>query len=65
MCLAKNLFVFQKDGLNSVNSWLSVVEDLAPEVLILVCDHACDSGECVFGTTYLFSGLGATYAVFC
>ncbi|KAI2653540.1 Alpha- and gamma-adaptin-binding protein p34 [Labeo rohita] len=33
-----------KDGLNSVNSWLSVVEDLAPEVLILVCDHACDSG---------------------
>uniref|UniRef100_A0A671SJW3 Alpha- and gamma-adaptin-binding protein p34-like n=1 Tax=Sinocyclocheilus anshuiensis TaxID=1608454 RepID=A0A671SJW3_9TELE len=36
-----------KNGLNSVNSWLSVVEDLAPEVLILVCDHACDSGECV------------------
>lgn len=35
-----------KDGLNSVNSWLSVVEDLAPEVLILVCDHACDSGVC-------------------
>ncbi|XP_042631245.1 alpha- and gamma-adaptin-binding protein p34-like [Cyprinus carpio] len=33
-----------KDSLNSVNSWLSVVEDLAPEVLILVCDHACDSG---------------------
>ncbi|XP_016406017.1 alpha- and gamma-adaptin-binding protein p34-like [Sinocyclocheilus rhinocerous] len=33
-----------KNGLNSVNSWLSVVEDLAPEVLILVCDHACDSG---------------------
>uniref|UniRef100_A0A8C1MEW6 Alpha and gamma adaptin binding protein n=1 Tax=Cyprinus carpio TaxID=7962 RepID=A0A8C1MEW6_CYPCA len=36
-----------KNALNSVNSWLSVVEDLAPEVLILVCDHACDSGECV------------------
>ncbi|XP_026143263.1 alpha- and gamma-adaptin-binding protein p34 [Carassius auratus] len=33
-----------KNTLNSVNSWLSVVEDLAPEVLILVCDHACDSG---------------------
>uniref|UniRef100_A0A672T226 Alpha- and gamma-adaptin-binding protein p34-like n=1 Tax=Sinocyclocheilus grahami TaxID=75366 RepID=A0A672T226_SINGR len=33
-----------KNGLNSVNSWLSVVEDLAPEVLILVCDHARDSG---------------------
>lgn len=33
-----------KDGLNSVNCWLSVVEDLAPEVLILVCDQACDSG---------------------
>lgn len=52
MCLASALFVFQKNALNSVNSWLSVVEDLAPEVLILVCDHACDSGECVFGTTY-------------
>ncbi|XP_052438029.1 alpha- and gamma-adaptin-binding protein p34 [Carassius gibelio] len=33
-----------KNTLNSVNSWLPVVEDLAPEVLILVCDHACDSG---------------------
>ncbi|ROL43279.1 Alpha- and gamma-adaptin-binding protein p34 [Anabarilius grahami] len=33
-----------KDGLNSVNPWLSVVEELAPEVLILVCDHVCDSG---------------------
>ncbi|XP_016125554.1 alpha- and gamma-adaptin-binding protein p34-like [Sinocyclocheilus grahami] len=33
-----------KDSLNSVNSWLSVVEDLAPEVLILVCDRECDSG---------------------
>uniref|UniRef100_A0A8C1QZE2 Alpha and gamma adaptin binding protein n=1 Tax=Cyprinus carpio TaxID=7962 RepID=A0A8C1QZE2_CYPCA len=34
-----------KNALNSVNSWLSVVEDLAPEVLILVCDHACDSDD--------------------
>ncbi|XP_056110415.1 alpha- and gamma-adaptin-binding protein p34 [Rhinichthys klamathensis goyatoka] len=33
-----------KDALNNVNSWLSVVEELAPEVLILVCDHVCDSG---------------------
>ncbi|XP_051726490.1 alpha- and gamma-adaptin-binding protein p34 [Ctenopharyngodon idella] len=33
-----------KDGLNNVNPWLSVVEELAPEVLILVCDHVCDSG---------------------
>lgn len=33
-----------KDGLNNVSSWLSVVEELAPEVLILVCDHVCDSG---------------------
>lgn len=34
-----------KDSLNNVNSWLSVVEELAPEVLILVCDHVCDSDE--------------------
>ncbi|KAK7152087.1 hypothetical protein R3I94_008429 [Phoxinus phoxinus] len=33
-----------KDALNNVNSWLSVVEELAPEVLILVCDQVCDSG---------------------
>ncbi|XP_067276601.1 alpha- and gamma-adaptin-binding protein p34 [Pseudorasbora parva] len=32
------------DGLNNVNPWLSIVEELAPEVLILVCDHVCDSG---------------------
>ncbi|XP_036391500.1 alpha- and gamma-adaptin-binding protein p34 [Megalops cyprinoides] len=31
-------------GLDRVNSWLPVVEDLLPEVLILVCDHVCDSG---------------------
>ncbi|KAL2093272.1 hypothetical protein ACEWY4_010584 [Coilia grayii] len=33
-----------KDGLNSVSPWLPIVEDLAPEVLILVCDHVCDDG---------------------
>ncbi|XP_057203889.1 alpha- and gamma-adaptin-binding protein p34 isoform X1 [Triplophysa rosa] len=33
-----------KDGLSNVNPWLAVVEELAPEVLILVCDHVCDSG---------------------
>ncbi|XP_030621966.1 alpha- and gamma-adaptin-binding protein p34 [Chanos chanos] len=33
-----------KDGLSSVSPWLSVVEELGPEVLILVCDHVCDSG---------------------
>ncbi|KAA0714986.1 Alpha- and gamma-adaptin-binding protein p34 [Triplophysa tibetana] len=31
-----------KDGLSNVNPWLAVVEELAPEVLILVCDHVCD-----------------------
>lgn len=52
MCLDSPLYVFQKDGLNNVNPWLSVVEELAPEVLILVCDHVCDSGECVFGIVH-------------
>ncbi|XP_028823174.1 alpha- and gamma-adaptin-binding protein p34-like [Denticeps clupeoides] len=33
-----------KDGLSSVAPWLPVVEELAPEVLILVCDHVCDAG---------------------
>ncbi|XP_076848452.1 alpha- and gamma-adaptin-binding protein p34 [Brachyhypopomus gauderio] len=33
-----------KDGLNGVAPWLSVVDDLAPEVLILVCDHVCENG---------------------
>ncbi|XP_051580237.1 alpha- and gamma-adaptin-binding protein p34-like [Myxocyprinus asiaticus] len=33
-----------KESLSNVNSWLSIVEELAPEVLILVCDHVCDSG---------------------
>lgn len=38
--------ILQKDGLSSVSSWLPIVEDLAPEVLILACDHVCDDGEC-------------------
>ncbi|XP_062402537.1 LOW QUALITY PROTEIN: alpha- and gamma-adaptin-binding protein p34 [Sardina pilchardus] len=34
-----------KDGLNSVSvPWLPIVEDLAPEVLILACDHVSDDG---------------------
>ncbi|XP_063052629.1 alpha- and gamma-adaptin-binding protein p34 [Engraulis encrasicolus] len=33
-----------KEGLNNVSPWLPIVEDLAPEVLILVCDHVCDDG---------------------
>ncbi|KAJ8248710.1 hypothetical protein GJAV_G00226890 [Gymnothorax javanicus] len=33
-------------GLDRVSSWLPIVEDLAPEVLILVCDRVCDSGVC-------------------
>lgn len=33
-----------KEGLSCVSPWLSVVEDLAPEVLILVCDCVCETG---------------------
>lgn len=32
------------DGLERLSTWVSVVEDLAPEVLILVCDHVHESG---------------------
>ncbi|MBN3306625.1 AAGAB protein, partial [Amia calva] len=31
-------------GLDGVAPWLAVVEDVAPEVLILVCERACESG---------------------
>lgn len=34
----------QKDGLEKLHPWISVVEDLAPEVLILVCDRVCENG---------------------
>ncbi|XP_057692818.1 alpha- and gamma-adaptin-binding protein p34 [Corythoichthys intestinalis] len=34
----------QKDGLEKLRPWISVVEDIAPEVLILVCDRVCDDG---------------------
>lgn len=33
-----------KDGLEKLHPWISVVEDLAPEVLILVCDRVCEQG---------------------
>ncbi|KAL0968864.1 hypothetical protein UPYG_G00272880 [Umbra pygmaea] len=33
-----------KDGLERLSPWISVVEDLSPEVLILVCDRVCESG---------------------
>ncbi|XP_040018803.2 alpha- and gamma-adaptin-binding protein p34 [Gasterosteus aculeatus] len=33
-----------KDGLEKLLPWISVVEDLAPEVLILVCDRVCGDG---------------------
>ncbi|XP_037624460.1 alpha- and gamma-adaptin-binding protein p34 isoform X1 [Sebastes umbrosus] len=33
-----------KDGLEKLLPWISVVEDLAPEVLILVCDRVCEKG---------------------
>lgn len=33
-----------KDGLDKLHPWISVVEELAPEVLILVCDKVCENG---------------------
>ncbi|XP_041794408.1 alpha- and gamma-adaptin-binding protein p34 [Chelmon rostratus] len=33
-----------KDGLEQLRPWISVVEDLAPEVLILVCDRVSENG---------------------
>ncbi|XP_045892625.1 alpha- and gamma-adaptin-binding protein p34 isoform X1 [Micropterus dolomieu] len=33
-----------KDGLEKLHPWISVVEDLAPEVLILVCDRVSENG---------------------
>ncbi|XP_056453952.1 alpha- and gamma-adaptin-binding protein p34 isoform X2 [Gadus chalcogrammus] len=32
------------DGLEKLSPWISVVEDLGPEVLILVCDRVCEQG---------------------
>ncbi|XP_056138082.1 alpha- and gamma-adaptin-binding protein p34 [Lampris incognitus] len=33
-----------KDGLEKLSPWISVVEDLAPDVLILVCDRVNENG---------------------
>lgn len=33
-----------KDGLEKLDPWISVVEELAPDVLILVCDKVCENG---------------------
>ncbi|KAF7667158.1 hypothetical protein LDENG_00074120 [Lucifuga dentata] len=33
-----------KDGLEKLHSWIAVVEDFTPEVLILVCDRVCENG---------------------
>ncbi|XP_027017129.1 alpha- and gamma-adaptin-binding protein p34 [Tachysurus fulvidraco] len=33
-----------KDGLTAVTPWVALVEELAPEVLILVCDHVRENG---------------------
>lgn len=33
-----------KDGLDKLHPWISIVEDIAPEVLILVCDKVCENG---------------------
>lgn len=33
-----------KDALTAVTAWVNLVEELAPEVLILVCDHVCEDG---------------------
>lgn len=35
----------QKDGLQKLQPWIPVVEDLAPEVLILVCDRVYENGQ--------------------
>lgn len=37
----------QKSGLEKLKPWISVVEDLAPEVLILVCDRVSEDGELI------------------
>ncbi|KAM9815696.1 alpha- and gamma-adaptin-binding protein p34 [Syngnathus typhle] len=34
----------KKDGLEKLHPWISVVDDIAPEVLILVCDRVCAEG---------------------
>ncbi|XP_077372891.1 alpha- and gamma-adaptin-binding protein p34 [Festucalex cinctus] len=34
----------KKDGLEKLHPWISVVEDITPEVLILVCDRVCEDG---------------------
>lgn len=39
------VWCLQKDGLEKLSPWISVVEDLAPDVLILVCDRVSESGE--------------------
>ncbi|KAG7264427.1 hypothetical protein CRUP_022494 [Coryphaenoides rupestris] len=36
--------VVETDGLEKLSPWISVVEDLGPEVLILVCDRVCEQG---------------------
>ncbi|CAL1595775.1 unnamed protein product [Knipowitschia caucasica] len=33
-----------KEGLEKLKPWISVVEEIAPEVLILVCDKVCENG---------------------
>lgn len=41
-----NLSTLQKDGLTAVTPWIALVEEMAPEVLVLVCDQVCENGEC-------------------
>lgn len=41
----------QKDGLEKLRPWIAVVEDVAPEVLILMCDRVCENGQ--FSVTVL------------
>lgn len=33
-----------KDGLEKLQPWISIIEEAAPEVLILVCDKVCENG---------------------
>lgn len=33
-----------KDGLEKLQPWISIIEEIAPEVLIVVCDKVCENG---------------------
>lgn len=37
--------IFQVSGLDSVSTWLPLVEDWLPEVAILICDRVSETGK--------------------